>query len=284
MIAILQAASKPLVLVFVVSTMFGVGLLLTARQLAAPLRDVRLMASALLANFVLVPCAALAVIWLTQLDTSLGAALLLLATVPGAPILVKLTAIARGDQALAVGLVVLLMLISIVYQPLVLPLLIHGVAVSPGGIVRTLMLSVLLPLILGLLLRAQYELLAMRLRPLVDKLSTFTMLLVVFALPALHFDALVVFLGSGGLVAAVLFVTLGVAAGWLSGGPQPGSQRILALCCGQGNMAAAFVVATQNFADPDVVVMLLVVMLVGAFTLIPLTLVFRRRVLFPPKR
>ena len=62
--------------------------------------------------------------------------------------------------------------------------------------------------------------------------------------------------------------------------------RIAAFLLGAWLLGTLFMifVATQNFADPDVVVMLLVVMLVGAFTLIPLTLVFRRRVLFPPKR
>jgi len=61
------------------------------------------------------------------------------------------------------------------------------------------------------------------------------------------------------------------------GGPQAGPRRILALCCGQPNMAAAFVIATQNFSDSRVMLMLLVLMIASLPILLPLTFFFFRR-------
>ena len=42
-------------------------------------------------------------------------------------------------------------------------------------------------------------------------------------------------------------------------------------------MAAAFVIANQNFSDPRVMLMLLVVMIASVLTLLPLTFFFAHR-------
>ena len=50
----------------------------------------------------------------------------------------------------------------------------------------------------------------------------------------------------------------------LLGGPKSGPRRVLSLNCIQPNLAAAVVIASQNFSDPAVVLMLLVIMLSGS--------------------
>jgi len=107
------------------------------------------------------------------------------------------------------------------------------------------------------------------------------MVLVVTLLPGVHWRELSELSGSGALLAAVLFVVLSATAGWVIGGPQAGPRRILALCCGQPNMAAAFVIANQNFSDPRVILMLLVVLIASLLILLPLTFFFARRPLAP---
>ena len=103
------------------------------------------------------------------------------------------------------------------------------------------------------------------------------MVLVVTLLPVVHWRELSELSGTGALPAAVLFVVLSATAGWVMGGPQAGPRRILALCCGQPNMAAAFVIAGQNFSDPRVMLMLLLVMIASLPILVPLTFFFVRR-------
>ena len=52
--------------------------------------------------------------------------------------------------------------------------------------------------------------------------------------------------------------------GFLLGGPGIGTRKVLALGTGQRNLAAAFAVATSNFAsNPEVLIEILVVSLLG---------------------
>jgi BASS family bile acid:Na+ symporter len=108
-------------LVFVVSSVLAVGLSLTVNEILAPLSRGKLISLALLANFVLMPLAALIIARVLSLDQPLGIALLLLGAAAGAPFLPKLAAIAKANLAFSVGLMVLLMVLTVAYMPVVLP-------------------------------------------------------------------------------------------------------------------------------------------------------------------
>ena len=56
------------------------------------------------------------------------------------------------------------MTLTVVYQPLLLPMVLPGLSVSPMPIARTLVLTVLLPLVSGLLLKARGPALARKSR------------------------------------------------------------------------------------------------------------------------
>jgi BASS family bile acid:Na+ symporter len=275
----MEVASQVLVLIFVLSTLFSVGLLVSAREVLAALQQRRSLAVALCVSFVVLPGVVLALGWGLQVAPPMQAALLLVATAPGSPVLLRLNEFARGDQARAVGLLVLLTSLTVVYQPLVLPMLLPGLSVSPMPIARTLVLTVLLPLVLGLLLKARWPALAGRLRLTLTRLGTISAALACFMLlPLVYRDALKdVALNGGGLLVLLLYLPLAVGAGWWLGGPDADQRRLLALCCGQGSMGAAFVIAAHNFNNPHVIAMLLLMLWASLALLIPLALVFRRQ-------
>src|SRR5262245_18494204 len=100
-------------LVFVVSSMLTVGLSLTLGQILSPLRNGRLVAFALLLNFVLMPLVAFLIARLLHLEQPLGVVPLLLGTAAGSPFLPLLARIAKGNLAFAVGLMVLLMVVTV---------------------------------------------------------------------------------------------------------------------------------------------------------------------------
>ena len=277
MIILMQTLTHLLVLALVVSTMLGIGLMITVRDISVSLHDRRWLVRALLANFVVLPAIAFGVSRLLELDPVLTASLLVLATAPGGPVLVKWATLAKGDPALAVGLVVILLLVGVATQPLVLPILLDGVTVSVGAILRTLIFTVLAPLLIGLALRARHPLLAAWLQLPLRRVSTVSMVLVVTLLPGVHWRELSELSGTDALPAAVLFVVLSATAGWVIGGPHAGPRRVLALCCAQPNMTAAFVIANQSFSDSRVMLMLLILMIASLPILLPLTFFFFRR-------
>src|SRR3954464_3206555 len=174
---ILSKAVPVMMLAFVLSSMLSMGLSLTVGQILVPLRNYKLIVFALLANFVLMPFVAVVIARLLQLDQPLSIALILLGTASGAPFLPLLARISKGNLAFAVGLMVLLMVVTVVYMPLVLPLMLEGVSVDPMKIARSLVLFMLFPLAAGLAMKARYDAMAARGAALLNKLSTLSLAL-----------------------------------------------------------------------------------------------------------
>jgi bile acid:Na+ symporter, BASS family len=264
-------------LTFVVSSMLAVGLSLTIGQIIKPLRNGKLVFVALLANFVLMPVGALVIARVLRLDQPLGIALLLLGAAAGAPFLPKLAGIAKGNLAFAVGLMVLLMVLTVAYMPLVLPLLLEGVTVDPLNIARSLLLLMLLPLGIGLTVNRQIGSIAERIRPTLNRLSSLSLALLIALLLVTKIRNVIALFGTRGILASVLFLLAGLGLGWLLGGPGFATKGVLALGTAQRNIAAALVVGGKNFDDPNVIVMIVVVAVVGLLILMPLARILGAR-------
>lgn len=265
------------VVVFVVSSTLGVGLSLTVAEILKPLRNLRLLALSLAANFVLMPLAALALWRGLGLEEPFGVGLLLCGLAAGAPFLIKLAEFSKGDMAFAVGLMVVLMVITVGFVPLVLPLVLAGTSVDPGKIAQSLVVLMLIPLAAGLVVRARGPAIAARVRPGVGLLSTVSMVLVVSLTTLGHLRSVLGVIGTFAILAALVFTALCAGCGWLLGGPARDTRGVLALGTAQRNAAAAFVVAGQNFDDAGVVVMITVLMIVEFLTLVPFARYLARR-------
>ncbi len=245
-------------LLFVISSMVAMGLSLTVEQIVAPLKSGRLVALALLANFILVPLIAALIIWLIPLADGLRVGLVLLATAAGAPFLPKLVQAAEGNVAMGVGLMVLLMVVTVIYMPLVLPLLLPGVAVDAWAIAQSLIVLMLIPLGAALLVRARLPETAATWQPVMNKVSTVALLLLMVTGLALNAANIVGLLGTGGILALLLLIVGSLGVGLVLGGREPHERSVMGLGTAQRNISAAIVVAAQNFTDPLVIVTLLV--------------------------
>jgi len=268
---LLSKAATVAMLSFVVSSMLAMGAGLTISQIFEPLRNARLVVLALMANFVLMPLGAFALSKVLWLDEPFGVGLLVLGCSAGAPFLPKLAQLASGNLAFAVGAMVLLMVVTVGYLPAVLPLLLPGVTVDPWNIARSLILLMLLPLAAGLALKARYEDLARRVKSVLDSISNVSLILLISLITAANIDKVLQVFGTRGILAGLLFIALGFGVGWLLGGPEADTKRVMALGTAQRNIAAALVVASQSFSDPKVVVMVVVVAIVGLIILMPLS-------------
>ena len=274
---LLQKAIPVAMLVFVLSSMLAMGLGLTVGEIVAPLRNARLVVLSLLVNFVLMPLAALALADVLRLDQPLGVGLLLLGAAAGAPFLPKLAQIAKGNLAFGVGLMVLLMVVTVGFLPLVLPSLLPGVTVNPAQIARSLFLLMLLPLAGALAVKAYFAAVAARTKPLLDRLSNLGLIVLVLLITVANVNNVLAVFGTRGILAGLLFIAIGFVIGWLLGGPDTSTRRVLALGTAQRNIAAALVVGSQSFSDPKVVVMVVVVAIVSLLILMPLSRMLANR-------
>jgi len=257
--------------VFVLSSMIAMGLGLTLGQIVDPLRNVGRVLLALVANFVVMPAAALGLARLLRLDPQFGVGLLLLGAAGGAPFLPKLVQVARGDLPFSVGLMVLLMVVTVGYLPLVLPLLLPGVSVDPLAIAKSLVVLMLVPLAVALLVRANAATFAGRIKPFFDRVSNLSLIALIALITLANLHNVIGVFGTRAILAGLLFLLAGLAAGWLLGGTGREGRTVLALGTSQRNIAAALVVAGQSFSDPKVVVMVVVVAIVGLVLLFPVS-------------
>ncbi len=256
------------VLTFVIASMLGMGLSLTVSQIIAPLKNVRLVLLALLANFVVVPLFVYGMVTVIPVSEGVRIGLILLSIAAGAPFLPKLAEIAKSDIAFAIGLMLLLMTVTIFYLPIVLPILLGGVEVDSWAIAKSLIILMLIPLLVGLFTKAKFEKLANRLQPFFTKLSNVALIILTIDLLILHTKSLFALVGFA-LLAILLLLIVAILVGYLLGGENKNSKIVLSLGTGQRNISAAILVAAQNFTDPEVTLTMIALAILGLVIMLP---------------
>ena len=256
---------------FVVTSMFSFGLRLTLSEIIEPLRDIRLLLTTLVANFVIVPLTALLLANLLGLEEDLRIGLILISVVAGAPLVPKLAQIAKGNIPFAVASTALLVVATVIFLPLVLPLLLPGVRLDTMSIVRPLSIQILLPLALGLIVDYISKDEADVLLPVLGQIANVSLTLMLVLMLGGNVGNVIGLIGTGSILAAILLLAVAMVAGYLLGGPDARTKRTLSMATGQRNLAAAFVVATGSFADrPEVVVFLAAAGLIAMIMMMPI--------------
>ncbi len=268
---ILGVVAKLSIFTFILTSMLAMGMSLTVSQIIAPLKNVKVVLLALLANFVLAPGLAYGLTLVIPMPDGLATGLIISGAAAGAPFLPKLVQLAKGSTAFSVGLMTLLMVVTVGYLPLVLPVMLPGASVSPWDIAKSLIVMMLLPLAIGLFVKARYEPTAETLQPIMSKTSGVCIMLGLVAILVLQFSTILATFGTGGIAAALLFLVGSLVIGLLLGGKDSSMRSVVGLGTAQRNLSAAMLVAAQNFSDDAQV--LGMVMVIGVLGLVLLGIV-----------
>ena len=263
---ILRLLAKYSIIGFVVGHLLALGMRLTVQEILAPLRRLRLVVLALVANFVLGPVfaylSAQLISLVIPLEHGYVIGLMIIGSAAGSPMLPKWVKLAKGDLGFGVALMVLLMGITIFYLPLVLPRLISGVDVEAWSVAQPLIMMILVPFIVGLLLKVRYPGVAAKLEPPLDRFSSVCLIVVIVAVVALYRESLISAVGEGA-IGACHAIPGAVDGRRLSPG-RPG--------CGHPTRARPRIRAAEHrgralgglhqFADPKVIVIAVIAALV----------------------
>jgi BASS family bile acid:Na+ symporter len=264
------------VIVFAVSSMFSVGVTYTWRQIVGPLANVRLVAVGLVANFLVIPAWAFLITEVLDLDKPYKVGLLLVATAAGAPLLVKLVSMSDGDVAFSASLLVLLLPATVVYMPVVVPLIVPDADIDALAIATPLALTTLLPLVAGVALLSVGPSLAKRMRPFFGPISTGALIALVVLTVTANASELVDVLGERAIIGAFALVVGAFVIGFALGAPAHHRDEI-GLATAQRNIAAATVVATQAIGNANTLVTVVVTSTVSMAVLFPLTPQLKKR-------
>jgi bile acid:Na+ symporter, BASS family len=215
----------------------------------SPVRLLRIFA----ANFVIVPILGVIVVRLFALDEFVATGIMLMAISPGVPFLPLIAGTKKGGSAgLATGLAVILPAVSIITVPITMPLVLPADAaahVTFASFIVNLLLIQLLPLCVGLFIRARSATIAPMLTKLVAIVLVLAAIVVFYYLIPQMGTAFATVYGSHGLIASLLIIVLCAVVGWLLGGKTPEYRVTLSISTVMRNVGLATLIATQAFHD-----------------------------------
>ena len=171
---------------------------------------------------------------------------------------------------------VLLVVVTIIVMPILLPLFLTDISVTFWDIASGLVYLILIPLAVSLFIRARYPDVASSIQPMFAQASNLSLLILMVLMVVLNFNDVVGLLGTGGLLASLILIILTTAGGFLLGRLGKVDGWLQALGAGQRNIAAAMVVASTNFGN-DEIVMVVVFSLIGMVILVPLAMELGKR-------
>jgi bile acid:Na+ symporter, BASS family len=241
-------------LIFEVSmmvTVFGFGLSAKAEDLLYLFHRPRLLVVSLLAMFIVMPVAALAVELAFDFPHAARVALVVLALSP-IPQLLPRTEISSGGRAsYAYGLAFSVALLSIV----IVPALVHFLGrvmgrpfgLPPFTVAEALVRTVLAPLAVGLAVQHFLPAVAGRIREPMVRVANLVLSVAVVLLLIVVLPALLGVIGVGTLFAMSLFIVVGLMVGHCMGGPKPDHAVVLAIACANRNPGIAISIAVANF-------------------------------------
>ena len=254
---------------FIMTSMLFIGLGHTYRDILAPFKNVKLVLFALLVNLVLIPVAGYLIATVFALSGALLIGFLLMTSAPGASYAPRIAEIAEGDVPFSTGLMFLLSTVALVSAPITILLrLPEGSTVSVWPVIRTLLLLMFIPMVIGLLIRARRPSIAEKLMgPVVW--TSYIMILVVMltALAAKLFSpdpvgGLISLFGTLGIISIVLAVGISVILGYLFGGPAEGTRRSLATGSANRNTGMALLFAASISSEVSEILAVLVAYIV----------------------
>jgi len=248
--------------------MFNVGLTQKPSKIIGNLKHRHFLIRMLIANFLIVPALMVALVYVTNYDPALQAGLLTMGACAGAPFLIKLTQTSNNDIALGATVMMVLVVGTVIFAPLLPPLLIEGVEVNAWAIAWSLTRQLLLPIIGGMVLAQFITNVADAIQPWVARIGNYALYGVLISSIVGYWPTLRGMIGTGAILGGVAVIALAFWIGYLMGDGKDRLQDVGGLGTGQRNTAAAMIIATQNFTDPNTFVLVTVVNALGIVLLL----------------
>jgi predicted Na+-dependent transporter len=206
------------IVISIVATVLSLGMTYTVGQLVAPLHRVVLVIVMVVLNAGAIPAVAWGIAEITPMDSKYVPGLVLATLGAGSAAGLKAAQLAkRADLPLAVSVVVVLQLVNIVAVPLWAGQVVTGASISAWSIIQSLLLVVLLPLVVGLIIRARYADHAKDWRAELVKVANLALVVALATGISANWSTIVSMFGSWVIVTAIIIIVLAGALGLLPG-------------------------------------------------------------------
>ena len=229
------------VVIFTVTNIGALGLETNLREALKHLRSVRAIGLILLWGWVVGPALAYLIIRVIPLAEGHAAGLLLISLAPTAPFFPLMVRRACGDMSFAASFMMLSTIGTVLFLPLLAPLLIEGLTVDSWSLAKPLLVMVLLPLLIGGAIRLASPNAAQKLLPVIQKIGGIFLLITLVFTFVLYGRDLLGAVGSFAPGAQVLFFVAITAMSYkISFGLEQQQRSAMALGMCTRNIAAVF--------------------------------------------
>lgn len=180
---------KVSLVIFIIGNLLEMGLKLNPVDILKGLKDYRFVANTLVWGFVVGPLLAVGITKIIPLEEPYALGLILLGMAPSAPFLPLLVARANADRGYTAAFMFLIAFTTVLFMPVVVPVVTHELSVTAWTIAKPLLLIILLPMITGMFLLRKYKHFSVKIIPVVKKVT------VIFAVTTLTLSVVVFYDG-----------------------------------------------------------------------------------------
>ena len=246
-----EAILIPSILIFCVSNLGTMGLQASMPEVVAVLKNKKVLALIFVWGWVLGPALGLLIVWVLPLAEPYVICVLIGSLASCGPFLPVMVGKARGDVNFAGAFIPLVAIGTVVFMPLIAPLLIKGVTVSAGALATRLVLTLLLPLAIGAVIRHFWDTVATKIFPAVRVLAKLSTLLMVVTFLVLYGRSMLDTAGSLALLSMTIFmVAKGLITYRFGFGLKQNQRSVMSLGMFTPN-GAAFIMAILTIPDAD---------------------------------
>lgn len=245
----------PLLDFFVAVVMFSIGLRTSGGELVNIVRDRALLTRTLVANCVLIPAIGFLLVRVFPLTPEARIGIFLLAAIPGTPIALQFTRMAKTRLAFAAAITFVLSLVSIAMTPLAIEAMPEMVQRNERPVlllISSIALYIALPLCAGVWAARYAPKITPRLELPLGLLATVVFLFLMWETRLVRRQALNAILGRGTVLAMVLLLLLSMLIGWLIGGRDREIRRVLATSTGMRSVIVVLYIARYCFPGTNV--------------------------------
>jgi bile acid:Na+ symporter, BASS family len=221
---------KITVIIFMAGNLLDLGLRLNLKEALRGLRDVRFVTLSVVWAFVLCPALAYVLTLVIPLTPPYAMGLILLGLAPCAPLLPMMTEKARGDLNYAASFILLASAGTVIYMPIMVPLMVKGLTVSAWAVAKPMLILVLIPLVIGIVIQVRSGATASSIQPYVKKVTGIDTLLMLVLVVIIYGKGFFGAVGTYAIGAQVAFFAVITAASYAFGfGMPPRQKSVVAL-------------------------------------------------------
>jgi BASS family bile acid:Na+ symporter len=267
--------------VSIMLTVFGFGLRATVADVLFVVRRPRILVISLVSMFIVMPFIALVLAVVVDPPRVGLVALVALALSPVPPTLLGKERDAGGGASYGLGLTGTVSVVSIVLVPALVAflgaLMNQSFSIGFTPVAGQVLLSVVLPLAAGMLVRAFWPRMAERVKKPAGLVAQVLLLAAAAFLLIAAFPKFMEVLNLSTIAAFVVFTVLGLAFGHFMAGPAPEDSEVLALASALRHPGIALAITAANFPTLEFGAVIILYLLIGAIVCIPYMKWMQRR-------